>query len=74
VQISCFQCYLRLLFAWSFASQCVTIVENYTNSKMTDMVLCYVSADGTSLVSLKVSPNSRDRMELFYFKIKAVIT
>jgi hypothetical protein len=30
-------------------SQCVIIMENYTNSEMTDMVLCYGSADGVSL-------------------------
>jgi hypothetical protein len=51
VQISCFQCYLRLLFARNFASQCVIIMENYsyTNSEMTDMVFCYGSADGVGL-------------------------
>jgi hypothetical protein len=37
---SCFQCDLRLLFAWNFASRCVIIMENYTKSEMTDMVLC----------------------------------
>jgi hypothetical protein len=32
-------------------SQCVIliIVENYTNSEVTDMVLCYRSADGVAL-------------------------
>jgi hypothetical protein len=32
-------------------SQCVIIIimENYTNSEMTDMVLCYGSADGVGL-------------------------
>jgi hypothetical protein len=38
MQISCFQCYLRLLFVCNFASQCVIIMENYTNSKMIDVV------------------------------------
>jgi hypothetical protein len=41
-------------------SQCViNIIENYTNSKMTDMVLCYGTTDGVALrasaVSRKVS-------------------
>jgi hypothetical protein len=49
VQISCFQRYVRQLFAWNFASQCDIIMENYTNSEMTDMVLCYGSADGVGL-------------------------
>jgi hypothetical protein len=44
MQISCFQCDLRLLFAWIFRSQCVITIENYTNSEMTDMVLCCGSA------------------------------
>jgi hypothetical protein len=30
-------------------SQCVIIMKNYTNSEMTDMVLCYGSADGVGL-------------------------
>jgi hypothetical protein len=30
-------------------SQCVIIMENYTSSETTDMVLCYRSADGVSL-------------------------
>jgi hypothetical protein len=29
-------------------SECVIFMENYTNSKMTDMVLCYGSADGVA--------------------------
>jgi hypothetical protein len=49
VQISCFQCYLRLLFVWNFASQCVIIMKNYTNSEITDMVICYGSADDVAL-------------------------
>jgi hypothetical protein len=49
VQISCVQCDLRLLFASNFASQCAIIIENYTNSEMTDMVICYGSADGVAL-------------------------
>jgi hypothetical protein len=49
VYISCVQCDLRLLFASNFASQCVIIMENYTNSEMTDMVLCYGSANGVAL-------------------------
>jgi hypothetical protein len=62
MHISCVQCDLRLLFVSNFASQCAIIMENYTNSKMTDMVLCYGSADGvglraqaTSFLSRKVS-------------------
>jgi hypothetical protein len=49
VYISCVQCDLRLLFASNFASQCVIIMENCTNSEMTDMVLCYGSANGVAL-------------------------
>jgi hypothetical protein len=33
------------LFAWNFGSQCVIIMKNYTNSEMTDLVVCYRSAD-----------------------------
>jgi hypothetical protein len=32
-------------------SQCVIIMKNYTNSEMTDMVLCYRSADGVALTA-----------------------
>jgi hypothetical protein len=46
VQISCVQCDLRLLFASNCASQSAIIMGNYTNSEMTDVVLCYGSADG----------------------------
>jgi hypothetical protein len=49
VYITCVQCDLRLLFASNFASQCVIIMENCTNSEMTDMVLCYGSANGVAL-------------------------
>jgi hypothetical protein len=49
VHISCVQCDLRLLFGWNFVSQCVIIMGNYANSEMTDMVLCYGSADGVGL-------------------------
>jgi hypothetical protein len=38
-------------------SQCVIIMENYTNSERTDMVLCYGSADG---VGLRVTDTSVD--------------
>jgi hypothetical protein len=34
----------------NFVSQCVIIMENYTNSEMTDMVFCYGSADGVRVV------------------------
>jgi hypothetical protein len=37
------------MFGWNFVSQCVIIMENYTNSEMIDMVLCYGSADGVDL-------------------------
>jgi hypothetical protein len=49
VQISCLQCDLRLLFPSNFASQCAILMENYTNGEMTDMELCYGSADGVAL-------------------------
>jgi hypothetical protein len=41
-------------------SQCVIIMENYTNSEMTDMVFCYGCADGVgiSFVWRKVSDAS----------------
>jgi hypothetical protein len=39
------------LFGCNFVSQCVIIIimENYTSSETTYMVLCYGSADGVSL-------------------------
>jgi hypothetical protein len=49
VQISCFQCDLLLLFVSNFGSRCAIIMENYINSEMTDMVLCYGSADRVAL-------------------------
>jgi hypothetical protein len=42
------QCDFRLLFTLNFVLQC-EIMENYTNSEMTDMVLCFGSADGVAL-------------------------
>jgi hypothetical protein len=34
---------------WLEFSVSVIVMENYTNSEMTDMVLCYGSADGVAL-------------------------